>query len=745
MFVGGGNFAVLNNTSGCTPCPGVTGTLSGKVRVFFSSPIPIGIPTPTITTATIAGVTLLGYQFCFTNDAGSTVVRTYADYCIYIDPLIVPLLTPLPSTLPITFDTSSGMICTTPITVPCSSGFVILNSGGAFGGSPSEVACPAPTTCVATLVNVVSRLRVFFSPCLPAGVPAPTIIGAQGVDADGYLVTILTGPFCFVATAESNQLISTVRCYVDYCVYGAAGSSFNPPAQIQFTFDLGILSTINGVSTPITQTCSPSPGSSAIVLNPDVNVTYVNVSVSGNVNTNDVVPAGTTYGTPVPQLGNPAVATLNMNSDGTYTFITGTAGVYIYRVPVCPSGVVPPSCPTTELKITVLDNAVTNNPPVANTDIAATPINTAVIINVIANDKCSNPGCTLNPLVNVTVLPAVQPANGTAIANGDGTITYTPTTGFTGLDSLTYQVCDNAALCATAKVYITVVAIAPNTTSAADDYFITNLNAAVSGNVKPNDIDAEGNAQLVTTQTTTAPGMGTLVLNGDGSFTFTPVTGFTGPVNFVYTICDNGMPTVCANATLYILVSPVAVVPIILTDFKGLLNNQQVVLNWKTSTEINSSHFDVQRSLDGINFEKIGSVPAHGNSSAVNTYELTDKVPVEGVNYYRLKTVDLNGSFVYSSVVIIKIGNSIKGYITVNPNPAHGNIRLKFNGIEKGIYNVVLSNPLGKVQLSDQVTISQNAELRILKTQSKMAKGVYILHIYKDGINRISSIKVFIE
>ena len=290
--------------------------------------------------------------------------------------------------------------------------------------------------------------------------------------------------------------------------------------------------------------------------NPDINVTYVNVSVPGNVNTNDAVPAGTTYGTPILN-SKPAgsTATITMNPNGTYTFVANTVGVYTYNVPVCVPGQAPP-CPTSLLTITVLGPNVIN-PPVANTDIATTKVNTPVTLNSLANDKAGYPGGTLNP-ASVTVITA--PLHGTTSVNpATGAITYTPAAGFVGMDTLTYRVCDNSAppLCATAKQIITIEpANAVNTTTAADDYATTQMNTAVSGNVKNNDSDPEGNTQTVTAQTTTVAGKGTLVLNSDGTFTFTPVTGFTGPVSFVYTTCDNGVPQACANATLYIIVTP---------------------------------------------------------------------------------------------------------------------------------------------------------------------------------------------
>ena len=297
------------------------------------------------------------------------------------------------------------------------------------------------------------------------------------------------------------------------------------------------------------------------VLNPDINVTYVNVPVPGNVSTNDKVPAGSTYGTTPTLVSKPSgsTATLTMNSNGSYTFVANTVGVYVYKVPVCSPGQTT-NCPTSLLTITVLQKNVTNNPPVANTDIAITDQNTPVTINSLANDRPGNTGGTLN--TSITIVS--QPKHGTVTVNTTtGATTYTPATGYVGMDTLTYRVCESpSGLCATALQIITVQpSNAGNTTGAADDYATTPLNTAVSGNVSLNDIDPEGNAQVVTSQTTTISGKGTLVLNANGSYTFTPVTGFTGPVSFAYTTCDNGMPQACANATLYILVTPAPPTP----------------------------------------------------------------------------------------------------------------------------------------------------------------------------------------
>jgi Bacterial Ig domain/FG-GAP repeat len=321
--------------------------------------------------------------------------------------------------------------------------------------------------------------------------------------------------------------------------------------------------------------------------NPDINSSFVNVSTAGNANTNDNVPAGSTYGTPVLVSGpSGSTTTINMNSNGTYTFVTNKAGVYIYDVPVCmPSQ--PSPCPTTRLVVTVLEPTINNNPPVADVDIATTKLNTPVTIKTLANDAAGNVTTSLSA-ASVTITGAAL--HGTTSVNAaTGDITYTPANNYVGSDTLTYQVCDNqsASQCASAKQIVTTLpAASSNTTTATDDYLIAQVNTITIGNVKTNDIDAEGNAQTVAPQTANVPGKGTLILLADGSYTFTPQTGFTGPVSFVYSTCDNGTPSSCAAATLHLLVRPE--LPYSNPDFNSTFINTSLPGNVSTNDKVPS-------------------------------------------------------------------------------------------------------------------------------------------------------------
>ena len=418
-------------------------------------------------------------------------------------------------------------------------------------------------------------------------------------------------------------------------------------------------------------------------INPDFNSTFVNVAVPGSVSTNDNVAAGTVYGTTPVLVSSPSgsVASITMSSNGTYSFTANTAGVYTYNVSVCVPGQ-PTPCPISKLVITVLNANIATNGPVANVDIATTKFNTPVILKTLTNDAAGNLG---NTLVPSTVMVTVAPLNGTTSVNSaTGDITYTPNAGFTGSDTFRYQVCDNQSVpkCATALQIITIKnsGAINNTTTAADDYRITPVNTQATGNVKTNDTDAEGNTQTVTAQTVTVAGKGTVVFSADGTYIFTPVTGFTGPIDFIYTTCDNGTPQACALATLHILVVARVAggpLPITLSNFTAVKQNKVVALNWQTSSEQNSSHFEVEFSREGNKFDNIGRVTAAGNSNLEKRYSSVHLSPVNGINYYRLKLVDADGTFKYSDVRTVKFSNSTS--ITIMPNPTTDRVFITSN------------------------------------------------------------------
>jgi hypothetical protein len=189
-----------------------------------------------------------------------------------------------------------------------------------------------------------------------------------------------------------------------------------------------------------------------------------------------------------------------------------------------------------------------NQKPVAMDDAAVTLKGTAVTIPVKDNDNDADGNALFNPAI------VMNPTNGTVIVNVDGTVTYTPTNpAFTGADYFTYQVCDNGLplKCDTATVVISVNPAANKQPIAQNDIAITPEGKPTTGNVLTNDTDPDGMPLMVITTPIVPPTKGTLVINANGTFTYTPTAGQTGEDKFCYAATDGNLrDTACVTVNI---------------------------------------------------------------------------------------------------------------------------------------------------------------------------------------------------
>ncbi|NBB22284.1 T9SS type A sorting domain-containing protein [Runella sp. CRIBMP] len=107
--------------------------------------------------------------------------------------------------------------------------------------------------------------------------------------------------------------------------------------------------------------------------------------------------------------------------------------------------------------------------------------------------------------------------------------------------------------------------------------------------------------------------------------------------------------------------------PVRLISFKSEAQSAVIELTWQTGEEINNSHFEIERSSNAQNFEAIGRIMGTGNSTAKQIYSYVDVSPKIGLNYYRLKQVDLDGQFEYSRIVSARLTGF--GLFKAYPNP----------------------------------------------------------------------------
>lgn len=174
-----------------------------------------------------------------------------------------------------------------------------------------------------------------------------------------------------------------------------------------------------------------------------------------------------------------------------------------------------------------------------------------------------------------------------------------------------------------------------------------------------------------------------------------------------------GLTLVSADYLLVIL-------PVTLASFDGKAENNQTKLTWKTTSETNNKGFEIERSADARNFEKIGFVDGSGDTKENQFYHFTDLNPL-ATGYYRLKQLDYDGKFEYSKVISVK---SEAAMVKVYPNPAQE--YLTVSGIsEKQPLSIVDQN--GRVVLKGLVGEKERVNI------STLGAGRYIVKVGEES------------
>ena len=166
--------------------------------------------------------------------------------------------------------------------------------------------------------------------------------------------------------------------------------------------------------------------------------------------------------------------------------------------------------------------------------------------------------------------------------------------------------------------------------------------------------------------------------------------------------------------------------PISLLEFEANVRNESVSVDWITATEINNDFFEIERSLDGVNFEKIGTQNGAGNSSVQLSYNFMDNSPYKGLSYYRVKQVDFNGSVSYSKLDAVYL-DPIK-IISVYPNPAIDHVTILIASSIDQQVTCLVYNPRGQIIINYNEEIKNGLTYLNLNT-SKLAPGNYIFKV----------------
>ncbi|MFN6380563.1 MAG: Ig-like domain-containing protein [Flavobacteriales bacterium] len=443
------------------------------------------------------------------------------------------------------------------------SGALVVNLNGTFTYTPglnyfgtqtmSIQVCDAPNSCeISSLIIVVSPVND-----TPVSVN-DSFSGNEDQNISGS-----------VATNDSDVDSSNLTYGI---VTGVSSGIFNMTSAGVFTFAPSL--NYNGTQTVTYQVCDNgslcAQATLTLVVNPINDAPFAgndNATIqeegtlNGTVTANDGDVDGglLTYTITTP----PASGTFVMQANGSYTYTPAVNffGNVSAQYSVCDAAGL---CANATLTITVTN---VNDAPLANND-TFTVIEDGVLGgNVSLNDSDPDGGTLTYSLVGNT-------QNGTISMNANGVFNYTPFANFHGVEQVNYQVCDAQGLCDQGNIFITVVPV-NDAPVAVNDVLGILVNTSGSGNVATNDIDVDHPALIYSI--VTGPSNGTIEMNQNGIYTYTPNEFFSGQEVIIYSVCD-GL-NVCDQGTLTISIINNNVAPVAVHDVFNTLEDSPITVS----------------------------------------------------------------------------------------------------------------------------------------------------------------------
>jgi choice-of-anchor A domain-containing protein len=181
----------------------------------------------------------------------------------------------------------------------------------------------------------------------------------------------------------------------------------------------------------------------------------------------------------------------------------------------------------------------------------------------------------------------------------------------------------------------------------------------------------------------------------------------------------------------------ITILPVSLIEFKGNLNNATAKLMWSVTKEVNMNYYEVERSIDGISFNKIATITAvnNSNTSSITNYTANDDISSlnSGTIYYRLKIVEKDGSSKNSNIINFKLSNKPKLGIVVNPNPAVNFFTLKITAAKDAVTQIRVIDMLGKVLIVQNNNVLSGINSYTFNDLSKFNSGTYFVQVICDG------------
>lgn len=270
---------------------------------------------------------------------------------------------------------------------------------------------------------------------------------------------------------------------------------------------------------------------------------------------------------------------------------------------------------------------------------------------------------------------------------------------------------------------------------AVNNSFTTGTISPISGNILLND-NIPADNEIYIPSLVSVPSTGTLVLNTDGAFTYTPPSNFTGgTVTFSYLITDNGYPPSTSNTAIVNLNFPAAVVlPMKLMSFNAATEGSMVKVSWKVDDNETGNYFELEKSTDGKNFSSIIKIYVQ-QETGVNEYSSIDQSSMSEV-YYRLKIVNKDFSVTYSKVLVLKIGKANENVQILN-NPASSTLNITYRSDKETNSTIRIYSISGIKVYEQKVNASKGLNNLIIPVQS-LQPATYVIMVDSNTVKQTS-------
>ena len=232
------------------------------------------------------------------------------------------------------------------------------------------------------------------------------------------------------------------------------------------------------------------------------------------------------------------------------------------------------------------------------------------------------------------------------------------------------------------------------------------------------------------------PGL-TAVLEDSYLGTTSPVS-LNGLTNINFTV--DGNPGSSASNRFRIVFQPSAPLPLTFTDIRATQQGSNIAVEWKVSNQLNIANYEVEKAGDGISYSRVGVQNAIGINGGDASYNWVDINPLEGDNFYRIRSIGNSGEIKYSGIARLTIKSPRQG-ITVYPNPMKGNsIGVQMNSLPKGLYRLTITNKLGQTVHAENIQHNGGSVSLMIDLKQGIPAGIYVLVVNGAGLKLKSKI-----